>query len=165
MTVVEIYTAGDEDGRMVADRNQVEWIRTCELLARWLPPAPAKVVDIGGGPGRQARHLLDLGYDVALYDLVPKHIQKAVARGVTAHLADARVLPIPDGAAEVVLELGPAYHIQEAGGRAQAFAEAFRVCAPGGVVVVAALSRWARPLVRAAQGQLADPDWHQLSRQ
>ena len=73
--VVDLYTAGDEDIRMTLDRNELEWIRTCELLTRWLPPPPATVVDAGGGPGRQARHLLDHGYDVTLYDLVPKHVQ------------------------------------------------------------------------------------------
>jgi SAM-dependent methyltransferase len=160
MTVVDIYTAGDEEARMIKDRNQLEWIRTCELLKRWLPSAPAKVIDIGGGPGRQARHLLDLGYDVTLYDLVPRHIQQATTRGLTAHLADARNLPTLDATAEIVLELGPLYHLPHPEDRAKALAEAWRVCALGGIVVVAALSRWARPLVRASQGQLADPEWH-----
>jgi SAM-dependent methyltransferase len=160
MTVIDIYTEGDEDGRMIRDRNQVEWIRTCELLARWLPAPPAKVLDIGGGPGRQARHLLDLGYEVTLYDLVPIHVEQASARGITAHVADVRNLPVADATAGNLLLLGPAYHLPHAHERAQAFAEAWRVCAPGGIVVVAALSRYARPLIRAAQGQLADPDWH-----
>jgi SAM-dependent methyltransferase len=45
--------------------------------------------------------------------------------------------------------------------RAQALAEVYRIVRPGGVVVAAAISRWARPLVRAAVGQLGEPDWHE----
>jgi len=158
--VVDLYTAGDEDGRMVRDHNWLEWVRTCELLARWLPPPPAVVVDAGGGPGRQARHLLDRGYDVTLYDIVPKHVDQAEARGVAAHLGDARRLPVGDATADAVLLLGPLYHLPTAADRAQALAEVSRVLRPGGVAVVAALSRWGRVFVRAAAGELGDPAGH-----
>jgi SAM-dependent methyltransferase len=159
--VIDHYSAGDENARMALDRNRVEWVRTCELLDRWLPPPPATVVDAGGGPGRQARHLLDLGYQVTLYDLTPKHVDQAGARGVPARVADARHLPCGDATADAVLLLGPLYHLPEAADRHQALAEARRVLRPGGVAVVAALSRWARVLVRAAAGELADPARHQ----
>lgn len=159
--VVGIYTDGDEDIRLSLDRNKVEWLRTCELLARWLPPPPATVIDVGGGPGRQARHLLDHGYDVTLYDLVPKHVEQATARGVPALVGDARRLPVEDLTADVVLLLGPLYHLPDAADRAAALAEAVRVLRPGGVAVVAALSRWGRVFVRAAAGHLGDPAWHE----
>jgi SAM-dependent methyltransferase len=158
--VVDHYTAGDEDGRMIHDRNLVEWVRTCELLERWLPSPPATVIDAGGGPGRQARHLLDLGYRVALFDLVPKHVEQATARGVRAGVADARRLPVGDATADAVLLLGPLYHLPDPADRAQALTEAKRVLRPGGVVVVAALSRWARVFARASLGELADPARH-----
>jgi SAM-dependent methyltransferase len=159
--VVDIYTAGDEDIRMALARNQLEWVRTCDLLARWLPPPPATVIDAGGGPGRQARHLLDCGYDVTLYDLVPKHVEQATARGVPARVGDARRLPAGDATADGVLILGPLYHLPDAHDRAQALGEASRVLRPGGVAVVAALSRWGRVFVRAAAGELGDQAWHQ----
>jgi SAM-dependent methyltransferase len=158
--VIGHYTAGDEDIRLTLDRNRVEWDRTCELLARWLPSPPAQVIDVGGGPGRQARHLLDRGYDVTLYDLVPKHIEQARERGVAAFLGDARQLPTTGDSADAVLLLGPLYHLPEAHDRARALAEAVRILRPGGVAVVAALSRWGRVLVRAAEGRLGDRVWH-----
>nr|WP_245666031.1 methyltransferase domain-containing protein [Actinoplanes subtropicus] len=146
---------------MTLDRNQVEWIRTCELLQRWLPLPPARVFDVGGGPGRQARHLLDCGYDVTLYDLVPKHVDQARARGVPAFVGDALKLPEDDLTADSVLLLGPLYHLSEATSRALALAEAVRLLRPGGVAVVAALSRWGRVLVRAAADHLGDRAWHE----
>ena len=158
--VVGHYTAGDEDIRMSLDRNVVEWVRTCELLERWLPPAPATVLDVGGGPGRQARHLLDRGYAVTLYDPVPKHVTQARERGVPAYAGDARQLPVGDATADAVLMLGPLYHLTGADDRARALAEAWRVLRPGGVAVVAGLSRWGRILVRAAADDLADPARH-----
>jgi SAM-dependent methyltransferase len=163
--VIDLYTAGNEDIRMTLDRNWLEWVRTCELLTRWLPPPPATVIDAGGGPGRQARHLLDQGYDVTLYDLVPKHVKQAQARGVPAHVADARHLPAGDATADAVLLLGPLYHLPDAADRAQALAEALRLLRPGGVVVVAALSRWGRVFVRAAGGDLGDATWHEHTRE
>ncbi|WP_212993285.1 class I SAM-dependent methyltransferase [Actinoplanes auranticolor] len=154
------YTAGDEDIRLSLDRNLVEWVRTGELLERWLPAAPATVLDVGGGPGRQARHLLDRGYDVTLYDPVPKHVAQARERGVPAYAGDARRLPAGDATADAVLMLGPLYHLIEADDRARALAEASRVLRPGGVVVAAGLSRWGRILVRAAAEELGDPARH-----
>ncbi|WP_344129559.1 class I SAM-dependent methyltransferase [Luedemannella flava] len=159
--VIDIYTDGDEDGRLVRDRDQVEWARTCDLLARWLPPPPAVVLDVGGGPGRYAEHLTGRGYTVTIYDLVPRHVEQAAARGITAHVADARDLPAKTGTADAVLLLGPLYHLPERADRASALAEAVRVLRPGGVLVATALSRWARVFVRAAAGQLGDPMWHE----
>ena len=66
--LVAIYEAGDEDVRMVTVSNRMEWERTLELLERWLPPAPARVLDIGGGPGRYAAWLAERGYTVQLLD-------------------------------------------------------------------------------------------------
>jgi SAM-dependent methyltransferase len=75
-------------------------------------------------------------------------------------VGDARRLPVDDVSADAVLLLGPLYHLPDADVRAAALAEAFRVLRPGGVAVVAALSRWGRVFVRAAAGDLGDPARH-----
>jgi len=41
-----------------------------ELLLRLLPVAPARVLDVGGGPGVYASWLASLGYEVTLVDPV-----------------------------------------------------------------------------------------------
>lgn len=154
--LVAIYEAGDEDVRMVTASNRVEWERTLELLERWLPPAPARVLDIGGGPGRYAAWLAERGYTVELLDPVPKHVRQARARGVEASEGDARALPYGDEAADAVLMLGPLYHLPSASDRTLALTEAVRCAAPGAPVVVAAMSRWAKPAVKASRGELGD---------
>ena len=95
-----------------------------------------------------------------MIDPVSWHVRQARARGLAAQVGDARALPFPDCCAEAVLLLGPLYHLPSVHDRAQALAEAVRVCTGGGVVIVAAMSRWAKPAERAALGQLADPNIH-----
>jgi len=158
--VVAAYEAGDEDLRLGLERNRVEWDRTRELLARWLPPTPARILDVGGASGRYAAWLQDAGYQVQLIDPVPKHVEQATARGLPAQVGDARRLPFDDGTWDAVLLLGPLYHLPAAADRTRALAEAVRACAPGGIVIVAAMSRWAKPAERAALHQLTDPDIH-----
>lgn len=106
-----------------------------------------------------------MGYQLTLFDLTPLHVDTARAKGLDAYVADARALPIANATMDVVLLLGPLYHLSDPNDRRQALAEAFRVLKPGGLISAAALSRWARVLVKAAEGLLGDPVWHQLSRQ
>src|SRR5690348_9648646 len=73
-TVVAYYTRVPETERLTARAGgALEFARTQELLLRHLPPAPATVLDIGGGTGPYARWLSGLGYRVCLLDLVPAH--------------------------------------------------------------------------------------------
>ncbi|MFJ3904759.1 class I SAM-dependent methyltransferase [Streptomyces sp. NPDC090025] len=121
----------------------LEMIRTQELLLRHLPVAPARVLDIGGGPGAHARWLIRDGYAVDLVDPVPRHVEEARAAGVPAELGDARALSASDDSYDVALVLGPLYHLLDRADRIQALREAARVVRPGGLVVAAAIGRYA----------------------
>ena len=55
---------------------------SCEIAARWLAglwPASSNLLDLGGGHGRYARMLVDLGHTATLYD-VPEVIELAKER-------------------------------------------------------------------------------------
>ena len=78
--ILEYYDRGDEQDRLTA-ANRLELLRTQELLERSLPPAPAAILDVGGGPGVYAAWLAERGYDVVLIDPVPLHVEQARARG------------------------------------------------------------------------------------
>lgn len=136
------YDQGREDGRLT-ERPSLELIRTQVLLTRFLPAAPARVLDVGGGSGVYARWLLDQGYEVDLIDPVPLHLEQARARGVSARPGDARQLALPDHSYDAVLLLGPLYHLPERPDRVRALAEAGRVVRSGGPVIAAAISRYA----------------------
>jgi SAM-dependent methyltransferase len=117
-------------------------------VLRRLPPPPATVADIGGGPGRYTLWLAGLGYHVVHRDLMPLHVQQltAAAEGdgrIESQVGDARELDLATGSVDAVLLLGPLYHLGSRAGRVRALAEAGRVARPGGPVFAAAISRWA----------------------
>src|SRR3954463_10956653 len=105
-----------EDVRLTrSPHGRLEFARTVELLGRVLPAPPARVLDVGGGTGIHARWLAEAGYDVTLLDLMPEHVaQAARIEGVRAVVGDARALEAEDQAFDVVLLLGPLYHLVEA---------------------------------------------------
>jgi len=130
--------------------GRLEFERTRELLSRFLPPAPARVLDVGGGPGVYAAWLAGLGYQVTLVEPVARHREQAAVHGTfTVEDGDARALAAADASADVVLMLGPLYHLREAADRARALSEARRVARPGGLTAAAFISRHA-PLIDVA---------------
>ncbi|MCC3770896.1 bifunctional 2-polyprenyl-6-hydroxyphenol methylase/3-demethylubiquinol 3-O-methyltransferase UbiG [Streptomyces sp. UNOC14_S4] len=143
--IIAFYTEGfDEATRLTSSADgKLELIRTQELLRRHLPAAPASILDVGGGPGAHARWLAADGYNVHLIDPVPRHVEVAQQAGCTVELGDARKLSATDHSYDVVLLLGPLYHLLDREDRLQALAEARRVLKPGGLFAAAAISRYA----------------------
>jgi SAM-dependent methyltransferase len=163
--IATFYARWLERDRLASGTGALELARTQALLERYLPAAPAVVADVGGGPGRYAVWLAARGYRVHLVDPIPLHIEQARAASdaapnatlASAQVGDARTLPLPNASADAVLLLGPLYHLPERGDRLQALAEARRVCRPGGVVIAAAISRFASTLDGLRGGYLEDP--------
>ncbi len=140
------YRQDKEADRLGAGLGRLEYERTIEVVARTLPETPVRVADIGGGPGRYTDWLVELGHDVVHRDVVPLHVEQVGARygdRVDTAVGDARALDLPDAGVDVVLALGPLYHLPDPADRAAAMREFARVVRPGGVVHVAAISRWA----------------------
>src|SRR5206468_4812789 len=123
-------------------------------------PKGSTVLDVGGGVGFYADWLAHEGHVVRLIDPVPEHVEEA--RGAAGpeerfavELGDARSLPAEDGSVDVVLLLGPLYHLVERGDRVQALREARRVVREGGLVFAAAISRYAPALDGVCKGWIA----------
>ncbi len=162
--VAAYYARGLERDRLASGPGALEFARTQALLERYLPAPPAAVADVGGGPGRYAVWLAERGYSVRLVDPVPLHVEQArvAARErpraalASAEVGDARSLGLSDASTDAVLLLGPLYHLPERGDRIQALAEARRVCRPGGVIIAAAISRFASTLDGLRGGYLED---------
>ena len=141
--ILDFYAEGREDERLPS-RPSLELIRTRLLLERYLPPAPARVLDVGGGSGVHASWLASRGYDVHLVDPAPLHVEQAAARGgFRVSLGDARELAATDSSYDIVLLLGPLYHLVDRDDRLRALREAHRVTRSGGVVIAVAISRYA----------------------
>jgi ubiquinone/menaquinone biosynthesis C-methylase UbiE len=163
--IVAHYEIFDEANRLIED-NRLEFLRTAEIVERFILPPPAVVVDVGGGPGVYATWLAEKGYRVHLFDLVPRHIdavrRKANPEQVTAEIADARRLPLEDASADAVLLLGPLYHLVKRDDRIDALREAQRVLRPGGTLLAAGISRFASAIDGVFSNLLADPAFQKI---
>ena len=163
--VLEFYARGQENERLDREEGKLERCRTQELLLRYLPAPPVVVLDVGGGTGQYATWLAEHGYTVHLVDPVPLHLDQARARSAAqpqAPLAsvsggDARRLDWPSEHVDAVLLLGPLYHLTERSDRLRALNEAWRVLRPNGVVLVAAISRFASALDGLVSHFFTDP--------
>ena len=151
--VLDYYNRFPEESRLTSGPFKLEFERTKDMLARFLPPAPARVVDVGGGAGTYSAWLTERGYDVHLIDATPRLIGEARQRNTTLgkpiasiSIGDARSLPEPDESAAVVMIMGPLYHLPAASDRLTALREAHRVLVTRGTVITAAISRYASAL-------------------
>src|SRR6476469_5620051 len=132
---------------------RLEALRTRELILRHAPKPPAVVLDVGGAAGAYAFWLAELGFDVRLFDAVPRLVdvanernERAPNRPTSCSVADARALPEPSESAAMVLVLGPLYHLVDEHDRQSALSEAFHVLEPGGTIMAAGISRFASAL-------------------
>src|ERR1700737_3756721 len=110
--IVAHYSEGVERERLLHRSGLLELARTQVLLRRYLPKPPARILDIGGGPGNYAAWLAREGYQVRLLDALPLHVEQARdASGAqpespfSVHLGDARALDEPDKSVDAVLLL------------------------------------------------------------
>jgi len=160
--IIEYYERGGEANRLLGGfpSGPLELERTKEIVSRYLPSSPVQILDVGGGPGTYAAWLADLGHQVHLVDPVSLHIEQARSSHarITAEIGDARQLSQADESADIVLLLGPLYHLIERTDRLRALSEARRVLRPGGWVFVAGISRYAALLdLLVRLGRLHEP--------
>jgi S-adenosylmethionine-dependent methyltransferase len=134
-----------------AERHRTAFAVTMQALGEHLPPAPARVLNCGGGPGRYAIELAGRGYDVTLFDLstgcLKLAAEKAKETGVTLAAYERGTAidlsRFTDETFDAVLLVGPLYHLLDEGERSQVLAEAYRVLKPGGPVFAAFITRYA----------------------
>lgn len=145
-----------EDTRLTRSAHgRLEFMRTQELLRRFLPAPPGRVLDVGGGTGVHAAWLAAEGFDVHVVDPVEQHVAASAAHpGVTAELGDARHLAAETGRVDAVLLLGPLYHLPLREDRITALQEATRVTRPRGLVCASVISRYLSLLELGADGRL-----------
>ena len=176
-----IWKSEKEEEKNSAARNEVErfyddeyeeWDRlewhtpefevTKRYMEEYIPnDTPQKILDIGGGPGRYSIFLAQKGHDVTLFDLSGKNIRQAIEKAQEADVlldscihGDALRLSEYLYKAEqydVVLLMGPLYHLMREQDREKALQEALRVLKPGGLLFASFISTYA-PIQDYASG-------------
>ncbi|MGD8904917.1 MAG: methyltransferase domain-containing protein [Anaerolineae bacterium] len=170
--MLDYYATGRELDRLARGIGPLELARTKELVARYLPAAPAVVFDVGGGPGIYACWLARQGYEVHLVDAMPLHIEQARqasaaqpdAPVATLEVGDARHIDWPDGCADAVMLHGPLYHLTERAQRMAAIRESARLLRPGGLLLAFAITLYASTLAGLVNWWIHDPGYFEMCR-
>jgi len=152
----------DEDARLRTGLGELEFLRTREIIHRFLPHGSLRILDVGGASGVHAEWLLEDGHVVHLIDPVPAHVEKARASlgerpRFSSTVGDGRRLDVPDASHDVVLLLGPLYHLTDRADRIATWREAARVVVPGGIVVASVITRFSSLFSGLSGGELFDP--------
>lgn len=123
-----------------------EFVLSCRFIDRYAAQG-CRVLDIGGGPGRYSFYLAERGCDVTLFDLSDGNI--AFAKERAEHLGidlktvcgDARYADkLVCGQFDVVLLMGPLYHLLDENDREAAVKSALDLLKPGGVLFASFIS-------------------------
>lgn len=142
------YRSGKECDRSTCDRNTaLEFHYTKKHLEGFIKPND-RVLEVGCGTGYYGLYFADQCSAYHGVDIVPLHIElfehaikeRALAN-VTCELGDATSLDtIDDGSYDVVLCLGPLYHLPEHE-RELVVSECKRVCKSGGILAFAYINK------------------------
>lgn len=143
--VYDFYNGGAEIGRLERGLGVVEFYRTKEIISKYLDETIKTVYDIGGGIGKYSEWLSGLGYDVTMLELAPSAVEYALKEMKSPYKAvvgDARRLGLDTESADMVLLMGPLYHLTDKEDRMLVLSEAKRVLRKGGILIAAGISKY-----------------------
>ena len=136
------YSEWNEDNRLLSRFGQVEFLTTIRFIEKYLKPG-MKILEVGAGTGRYSHYFARKGYAVHAVELVGRNIEgfkeKTLSgENVMIFQGDAVNLHmLKDNEYDIVLHLGPMYHISTESERKAAVREALRVAKPNGIVFMA----------------------------
>ena len=172
MNIVERFydaNAEREWERLAFEHEPHRWLEFqvgVQILDKYLPPAPARLLDVGSGPGRYAIALAEKGYRVTLFDLSGESLALARRNAAEAGVSDrmegyeqgeaSDLGRFADGCFDAVLVMGPLYHLIDEATRLAAVRESLRVVRAGGIVAATIINH----LGVARAGISEFPDWY-----
>lgn len=147
MDLVESYKEIDEENRLQSTlARRVEYLTTIEILKKYCF-GKESCIDIGCGVGIYSLYLDKMGIKTTAIDLVEDHIKrlKEIIRQTNAdievHIGDATDLSMfASGSYDVVLCLGPLYHILSPQKRELCISECKRLVRMNGVMIFSYIS-------------------------
>lgn len=120
----------------------MEFLTTIRFVEKYLKPG-MKILEIGAGTGRYSHYFARKGYTVDAVELVENNIEGFKEKtlpneNVNIVQGDAvNLCMLKDNAYDIVLRLGPMYHLSADSDRKSAIREALRVAKPNGKVFMA----------------------------
>ncbi len=140
--IEEFYSKYDEDKRLTSKNHLPEYLITMKYIEKYLSPG-AKIAEIGAGTGRYSVALAEKGYPVTAVELVEHNINIMKRKVEPNH--DIKIFKgnavnlsfLESNTYDIVLLLGPMYHLFTLEDKHRALSEAIRVAKKGGVIFAA----------------------------
>ncbi|MFX1339679.1 MAG: class I SAM-dependent methyltransferase [Promethearchaeota archaeon] len=169
--IIQYYRESfSEDNRLKTNWGELEYVRSKDIIKRYLPKPPATILDIGGGSGIYSLWLARKGYEVHLIDPVPLHIKQAIEYSnnqpdspiASCTIGDARNLKSLNSSADSILLMGPLYHLQHREDRLKVIKECYRVLKKEGFLFAVIISKFASIIDGFCEGYFKDPEFRKI---
>ncbi|MCM1145414.1 MAG: class I SAM-dependent methyltransferase [Blautia sp.] len=147
--VVDSYENYKEENRLTTNNaRKIEFITTARILDEHLDRR-CRVLDCAAGTGIYAFYLAGKGHMVTATDITPRHIGIINEQKVKKHfqietaVLDATDMSVfEDNSFDIVLNMGPFYHLITESQRERCLSECIRVLRKGGLLVTAYIPRF-----------------------
>lgn len=140
----EYYSNYNEEGRLLSNHGQVEYLTTMKYIHELLGEnKEKKLVEIGAGTGRYSVTLAKEGYSVDAVELTNHNLQILRSKldgteNIRTYQENALELSqFQNESFDLTLVLGPMYHLYSEEDKIQALKEAVRITKAGGHICVA----------------------------
>lgn len=146
--VVESYENYREEDRLTTNNSRrLEFLTTARILDELISDKKT-ILDCAAGTGIYSFYLADKGHTVTATDITPRHIEfikntiKNKPYKMTTAVLDATDMSIfEDESFDVVLNMGPFYHLVSESDRERCIKESLRVLKKGGLLITSYIPR------------------------
>lgn len=134
-----------EDERFVRPSHKIEFITTMNYIKKHAKKG-CKILEVGAGTGAYSIELAKMGYEVVAVDLTSSNVKimkekSKDIKNITCMQGDALDLSrFDDNYFDIVLNLGPMYHLYNKKDKQRAISETLRVCKSKGICMFAYLT-------------------------
>jgi ubiquinone/menaquinone biosynthesis C-methylase UbiE len=171
--IIHHYNLIEEADRLSSGLGLLEKERTKGIINSYIDKKNTVILDIGGAAGVYSFWLAAQGHRVHLVDASTKHIEQAkkindnsTAKLDSISVGDATQLDrLEKESADVILLLGPLYHIVNKDDRVKSLKECCRILKKDGLLFAAGINRYASLYDGLHRGLIDDPEFVQILNQ
>lgn len=144
------YIKANEEKRLLSRHGQVEYFVTMHYIQAMIEKikeekeithnSKISIIDVGAGTGRYSVALAEQGYDVTAVDLLNCNIDIMKEKNSPIKIYRGNAMDLgqfPNERFDIVIMLGPMYHVFGEDNKIKVLSESFRLLKPGGIILVA----------------------------
>ncbi|MFB5089372.1 class I SAM-dependent methyltransferase [Psychrobacillus sp. PGGUH221] len=146
------YNQISEETRLDAKHRNIEFLTTEHCISKYIKKRKLRILEVGAGTGKYSFHFSHKGHDVTALELFPSHVEQ-MGEKLSQTRESIKLNPVQgdakdlsdfqDGSFDMVLCLGPLYHIRNVSERLQCISECLRVLKPNGFLFIAYINKFA----------------------